>query len=206
MSNSTSTLKSFAERGCVGPTIKTRSGIYFNLLNPSPDDVRIEDIAWALAHTCRFGGHCCKFYSVAEHSWLAAQTASRYGHGPNAQLAILMHDAAEAYAGDVVKPLKNLIGVLFAEIESRIEQAIGTRFGIDFDAHREVIHQFDFGMLIQEKYALFDISADEPIWAGEEHAIHAKVPIEGLYPRKAYYRFQGHFQAIMDQVGLERAE
>jgi uncharacterized protein len=87
----------------VGPWISTQSGRFYPL-NPRPDDVNIEDIATALSNVCRFAGHVVDFYSVAQHSVVVSSLlASR---GPRFQLFGLLHDAAEAYLGDMASPVK----------------------------------------------------------------------------------------------------
>lgn len=84
--------------------IKTYTGILFDLATFDQSKLDIRDIAHALSMQCRFNGHCKKFYSVAEHcvraSWLV-------GHGATSHA--LMHDASEAYVGDVVSPLKRML-------------------------------------------------------------------------------------------------
>jgi len=85
--------------------ILLRSGTMHDLLNPAANgDPIIEDIAHALANICRWTGHTSRFYSVAEHCIRAAAIAP-----PECKLHVLMHDAAEAYLGDVATPLKNLL-------------------------------------------------------------------------------------------------
>jgi uncharacterized protein len=91
--------------GCGMSKILLRSGTMHDLLNPAANgDPIIEDIAHALANICRWTGHTSRFYSVAEHCTRAAAIAP-----PECKLHVLMHDAAEAYLGDVATPLKNLL-------------------------------------------------------------------------------------------------
>jgi hypothetical protein len=106
----------------IGPTILTRSGIYFDFEAPTPAMVCIEDIACALSRICRFTGHGRHFYSVAEHSVLTS-----YLVDPDHQFAALMHDAAEAYIGDVSRPLKSLMPD-YKRIEARVEAVIASAF------------------------------------------------------------------------------
>lgn len=153
--------------GCVGNTIKLRSGIYFDLADPKPEMVSIEDIAGALAKICRFGGQCGVFYSVAEHSAMCARQASRDRLPVDAVKAIILHDAAEAYVGDMVKPLKIMLPQ-FTAIESAVESAIEAAFGVDFHFWKPQIREIDHAMLIAERRYLFD--ADGVTWAGENEA------------------------------------
>ncbi len=120
-----------------GPWIPTYTGKRFFPLDPRPEDICIKDIAHALSHIGRFGGHTREFYSVAQHSVLVSlhvsQDWSRQG---------LLHDAAEAYVGDVVAPLKpgtyffthshNSEGPLFyfTTVEDRIQFAISQAFDV----------------------------------------------------------------------------
>jgi hypothetical protein len=85
----------------------TYTGTQFFLTDPHPDDVLVEDIAHALSMVCRFGGHTQVFYSVAQHSDLCRELVARW-HPKNytLQLHALLHDASEAYLGDIVRPLK----------------------------------------------------------------------------------------------------
>lgn len=104
--------------------ISTRSGRNVSLLNPSSGQIEIGDIAHGLAHQCRFNGQTTKFYSVAQHSVLVASILPE-----ELKLAGLLHDAAEAYLGDIVQPLKILLPE-FAEIESRFMAKISERFSV----------------------------------------------------------------------------
>ena len=104
----------------------SRSGLTLDLLNPTLDMIVWDDIAEALAKACRFGGHCRGFYSVAQHSLLVAQLMPRrwraYG---------LLHDAHEAFTGDLISPLKALIGEPIRRIERRLDALIYQAAGID---------------------------------------------------------------------------
>lgn len=134
--------------------IQTVSGVAFDLLNPRPEDVRLKDIAWSLSRQCRFNGHTLKFYSVAEHSVLVSATVP-VGH----ELAGLLHDAAEAYIGDMVSPFKRAAGLAHttvAAIERNIEHAIGDKFGLSFwELHHSQVKRADIRVLAREKLAMF---------------------------------------------------
>lgn len=90
-----------AEQPRDGDWIATYTGRKFWVMDPRMEEVHIHDIAHGLALTCRFGGQCHEYYSVAQHSVLVSQNVE-----PEFALLALLHDAAEAYVGDVVNPLK----------------------------------------------------------------------------------------------------
>ena len=81
--------------------IQTYNGKLFSLIDPQPEDVHIADIIESLSKQCRFVGHCKYFYSVAQHSVIVSNIVNE-----EERLAALMHDAVEAYIGDISKPLK----------------------------------------------------------------------------------------------------
>lgn len=112
--------------------ITTRSGRQVSLLDPQPNQIDISDIAHGLAFQCRFNGQTTRFYSVAQHSLMVAAILPDY-----LKLAGLLHDAAEAYVGDVIQPLKQLLPE-FHLIEHRFMQVIGLRLGINLGHHAEV--------------------------------------------------------------------
>lgn len=149
--------------GCVGNTIKVFAGHYVDLRNPDPATIEIKSIARALSRICRFGGHCSEFYSVAEHSFKATYLALCDECDIAIQRAVLLHDATEAYLGDMVKPLKIMLPA-YSEIESNFERVIGERFGVDFEAHREAVTYYDMIMLKAEKKHFF--GRDEVEWYG----------------------------------------
>lgn len=118
---------------CRGATIAIYGGGYFDYLNPDPASIRLDDIATVLGRVCRFAGHCRSFYSVAQHSVLVSEIVP-----PEHAVAGLLHDAAEAYTGDIPKPLKWLLGDTFEQIERRVEAAVFARFGLPADLPPEV--------------------------------------------------------------------
>ena len=99
------------------------TGTRVNPLKLTPADVSVVDIAHALSRQCRYNGHVEGFLSVARHSLWVAEHLEH--HGPAIALAGLMHDAAEAYLGDMIRPLKRgPLGAQYREVEARIEAAI----------------------------------------------------------------------------------
>jgi uncharacterized protein len=153
--------------GYVGSTIKLCSGIYFDLAQPDPCAIQIRDIAGPLSKICRFGAQLpgSLFYSVAEHSVNCWQAAREWwpGEPPAFYRAVLLHDAAEAFIGDMVRPLKELLPA-YREIEQRIERAIEQRFAVSFADPR--IKEVDNALLIAEKRAIW--GSDGQAWEGEE--------------------------------------
>lgn len=112
-----------------GGWIQTYTGRKFWPLDPRPEDIVVEDIAHALALTCRFTGHVREFYSVAQHSVLVSQNCQ-----PEDALWGLLHDASEAYIADVSRPLKKEWAFReYRAAEARLEIAICNRFGLPLD-------------------------------------------------------------------------
>ena len=136
--------------------IQTYTGRRFDILDPRPEDVCLEDIAHALSMQCRFNGHCREFYSVGEHSVRVARILP-----PELQAHGLLHDAAEAYIGDMVRPLKQLLPA-FADVERNIMLTVNFRFfGCSYptDAAKAEIKRADNTMLATEAR---DLMADPP--------------------------------------------
>src|SRR3954452_7056470 len=115
-----------------GPYLQTVSGRFVNPFDPDPDQLDIADIARALANVCRFRGHCRSFYSVAQHSVIVSQLVEERGGDVEDVFAALMHDATEAYLGDMPHPIKHrsALGAAFKEAEAHLEQVIAQRFHI----------------------------------------------------------------------------
>lgn len=120
---------------CNDGLFNTFSGKVINLRYPTEDMIDIRDIAQGLANTCRFGGQCRPFYSVAQHSVLVAAMAPE-----NIKKEALLHDASEAYLGDVIKPLKVLLGAGYRSIETIFEQVIAQKYLLYTDdwTHEEI--------------------------------------------------------------------
>lgn len=114
--------------------MQTYTGKRFDPLNPDPSLIDIQDIAHALSNICRFGGHSSRFYSVAEHSVLVGEALWNLHHDADLALAGLLHDAAEAYLGDVPRPLKYRPEFkFFREAEDKLLGMIAERF-LDWNA------------------------------------------------------------------------
>lgn len=120
------------------------SGRRLDLLQPSPDDIAIEDIAHGLARVARWNGQTAgnDAFSVAQHSLIVEQiVSSRHpGWERRWQLAALLHDAPEYVVGDLISPFKAAIGFDYKAFELRLLEAIHVRFGLPAQLPDDVTH------------------------------------------------------------------
>jgi uncharacterized protein len=172
--------------GCLNNTIKVSAGHYVDLANPDPSTIEVKSIAAALSKVCRFGGHCPQFYSVAEHCIHATAMACSEGYTGDALIAVFLHDAAEAYIGDMVKPLKVTMPQ-YGEAEQRIETAIQAAFGVDFSKWMDVIKRFDRAMLKAEKVTMWPEDTEK--WAGFSEIEDRVVKFQFWEPSQAEMQF-----------------
>ena len=110
------------------------SGRRLDLLDPSPLDIEVEDIAHGLARVARWNGQTKgpHVFSVAQHSLFVEAIASELAPGLDApgRLAALLHDAPEYVVGDLITPLKSVIGGAYGQVEARLLGAVHRRFGL----------------------------------------------------------------------------
>ena len=110
------------------------SGRRLDLLDPTPVDIEIEDIAHGLAFVARWNGQTRGDwpYSVAEHSLLVEEMFARANPGIGARwrLAALLHDAPEYVIGDMISPVKSAVGPGYGELDQRLTAAVHLRFGL----------------------------------------------------------------------------
>lgn len=166
--------------------IQTYTGKQFEFERPTLDMLDIEDIAHALSGTARYNHHTRDFYSVAQHACIVASCAPR-----EIALAALLHDAAEAYTGDMVSPLKRMCPD-FKRVEKVIEALVCEKFGVDI--HDARIKELDMRILINEKRDLFVVQRN---WKVEE--TYAPLPIGTIVaqpPREAKMNFLNAFVAL----------
>jgi 5'-deoxynucleotidase YfbR-like HD superfamily hydrolase len=166
------------------PYVSTFLGNRFYPLEPRIDHVAIEDIAHGLAFQCRFNGQTQEFYSVAQHSLIVASLVPT-----ELRLAALLHDAAEAYLGDMVKPLKVLLPA-FAAIEDQVGAIIAAAFDIDFSNYAP-IKRADLIALATEKRDLMPHSAER--WAYLDGIRALPQPIVSMSPGQAKQEFLNEF-------------
>lgn len=118
----------------VGQILVLPSRTYVTPLHMQPEQVHINDIARALSRICRFNGHVAGYISVAEHSVMVSYLVPE-------ELALegLLHDASEAYLGDMTRPVKRHPDMAsYVEAEERAHLAVATAFGLNYPHHADV--------------------------------------------------------------------
>ena len=118
------------------------SGRRLDLLDPTPLDIELEDIAHGLAFVARWNGQTTGDwpYSVAEHSLLVETLVTRLDPGfpPRWRLAALLHDAPEYVIGDMISPVKTAVGPGYGALDARLTAAIHLRFGLPAEIPKSV--------------------------------------------------------------------
>lgn len=174
----------------IRPDILTYTGKYFDFINPHNNEFNIYDIAHALSNVCRFAGHTREFYSVAQHSVMVARICMRTARPADVidcGRAGLLHDAAEAYIGDITRPLKQLLPD-YKVIEQRIEAALLNAFGIDsLPEQTKLVKHADLVMLATEQRDLMPAHSDE--WQLISGIEPLPEIINPWYPEKAEREF-----------------
>jgi len=172
-----------------GGWIQTFTGRKFFPLAPRAEDVLIEDIAHALSNICRYGGHCREFYSVAQHCCMVAD------HMPEFHLEGLMHDAAEAYLGDMVRPVKHDPSMRgFRVAEAKLEEIIVNVFDLDGSSEvQALIKEHDNRALFTERKFLLDHQSEEWTLKAEPFPIAYLVAWDSEY---AEHQFLNRFYKL----------
>jgi len=129
-------------------TIQTVGGRYFDFADPDESMIDVCDIAHSLSNQCRFTGHPKTFYSVAEHSVWCSHIVP-----PDDAAAALLHDAAEAYCGDMSSPLKALLPE-YKMIEKRVEAVVMRRFGIALPLPASVKTADNLMLRLEQRFAM----------------------------------------------------
>jgi hypothetical protein len=168
--------------------IQTYVGKQFWPLAPRAEDLDIRDIAHSLSLQCRFNGHCRVFYSVAEHSVrVAAQLPD--------ELALwgLLHDAAEAYLGDLTRPLRRQVEARwFNEAEDRLLKVIAATFGLTWPMPPSVRAADDVLLVTEAR----DLMVEPPTsWSIEAEPLPER--IEPRAPAAAEALFLERYEALI---------
>lgn len=165
-----------------------------SLLNYSVEDVDIDEIAHALANTCRFGGHCKRYYSVAEHCVIMSEIMEEEFAHTGLMLAALLHDASEYMLTDVPKPFKGLMPE-YEKYEDKIMSVIEEKF--DVNCRSEVIKQVDKEMVISEAKALFDTPEWIETWPYQPIEDFESKYLACHEPDAAYFSFMSRFRELI---------
>jgi len=185
------------------------SGRRLDLLNPSPLDIEIEDIAHGLARVARWNGQTQgeHAFSVAQHSIVVEHLVVGLEPGIEQRwrLAALLHDAPEYVIGDMISPFKSALGVDYKSFEHRLEAAIHVRFGLPPtlpEGIAKLIKRADRISAYLEATALagFDLAEagrifGRPRGRGAE-AMSALLPLEPLAPVEAADQYRERFAAL----------
>jgi 5'-deoxynucleotidase YfbR-like HD superfamily hydrolase len=169
-----------------GDWFVTFTGRRFYPLDPRVEDIDILDIAHALSLQTRWNGHCKTFYSIASHSLACLKVAETEGRSEEARRWALMHDTAEAYTGDIIRPIKRSLGVIegsegpaegmrlfpFQRLEDALLRIIAERFGLPWPMP-DVVHTIDNRMLVTEAVNLTNYEQAEH-WIYEKPWAHIK--------------------------------
>lgn len=182
--------------------IITYTGRQFWPLDPRPEDVCLEDIAHALSNLCRFNGHCRSFYSVAQHSVLVSENCVFAFRG-------LLHDAAEAYLGDMSRPMKrSRLGGAYQLAEIHLQDTILLHFGfnqsdsIGAEIEKDAVKLVDNRLLMTEKEQL--VIPHSHIWTDIQGKgnLPLSIKINPLYPPEAEQLFLAKFHELKNQIKM----
>ena len=187
-----------AIKSAVGPTIMLSSGNYFDLLDPAGSRFQLRDIAQGLGNACRFAGQCSSFYSVAEHSWHASFLVPQ-----SLAFAALMHDAAEAFIGDVTRPLKSLLPA-YKDIEREIERVIAERFALADLCSHPIVKTVDLRLLAAEQAAM--MPAHDDTWSGMAGIDVPEIDFKLWSPPEAARRWLLRAEALIGSFSASELE
>lgn len=185
------------------------SGRRLDLLDPSPFDIEIEDIAHGLARVARWNGQTIgeHAFSVAQHSCVVEDIAAHIQPGlePKWRLAALLHDASEYVIGDMISPFKAALGVNYKAFEARLETAIHLRFGLPPKTPANIktlIKKADRACAYFEATQLAGFGKKESlsIFGGPPADYHLE--IDPLSASMAQARYLERFQVLAEAVGI----
>lgn len=179
-------------------------GLFFDYDFPRASDIEIRDIACSLSKIVRFAGHVEWFWSVAAHSLLVARIVKDQGAPNRLQLAALLHDAHEAYIGDVPTPLKRKMGAMYEDLKDTVDDAIALRFGLDASLFEDgLVKAADAIALRSEAAALKRSGGYDERWSrawapGLEKPVPKYMPDDVSYPLQTEQRFLAAFRLLAE--------
>jgi len=184
------------------------SGRRLDLLDPSPLDVEIEDIAHGLARVARWNGQTVgeHAFSVAQHCIVVEDIVRRLKPGiePRWRLAALLHDAPEYVIGDMISPFKAALGVDYRAFEDRLEAAIHIRFGLPVRtpvAIKKLIKQADRACAFFEATQLAGFSHEESLAFFDAPPPGYNLHIEPQPPAVAQVRYVQRYNVLSEAAG-----
>ena len=189
------------------------SGRRLDLLDPSPLDIEIEDIAHGLARVARWNGQTLgeHAFSVAQHSLIVEEIAVHLQHGldPRWRLAALLHDAPEYVIGDMISPFKAALGLDYKTFEARLEAAVHLRFGLPPRtpvAVKTLIKQADRGCAFFEAVQLAGFSPQEALTLFGRPPRGYGLVIQPMSPADAQARYLERFRLLTEATGFAGAQ
>ncbi|HEX5379857.1 MAG TPA: HD family hydrolase [Phenylobacterium sp.] len=188
------------------------SGRRLDLLDPSPMDIEIEDIAHGLARVARWNGQTIgdHAFSVAQHSVVVEEICAHIEPGlePKWRLAALLHDASEYVIGDMISPFKAALGYDYKLFEERLENAIHIRFGLPARtpvAIKKLIKQADRACAYFEATQLAGFGPDESVEFFGAPPQGYVLQIEPLAPSQAQVRYVQRYHVLSEAAGFAKA-
>ena len=185
------------------------SGRRLDLLDPSPMDIEIEDIAHGLARVARWNGQTVgeHAFSVAQHSVVVEDICAHLQPAlePRWRLAALLHDASEYVIGDMISPFKAALGFDYKKFEERLETAIHIRFGIPARTPAEIkrlIKQADRACAFFEATQLAGFNHQEALEFFDPPPIGYDLVIEPLAPAQAQARYIQRYHVLSEAAGF----
>jgi 5'-deoxynucleotidase YfbR-like HD superfamily hydrolase len=183
------------------------SGRRLDLLDPSPLDIEIEDIAHGLARVARWNGQTKgdHAFSVAQHSVLVASLVADFRPGASSAdlLGALLHDAPEYVIGDMISPFKTALGVDYRQFEERLNAAVRLRFGLAPRMAEDVricVKQADQAAAFYEATRLAGFDIDEALAFFGPPPPGPAPDMAPLSPTDAQALFLTRFEALMAEV------
>ncbi|MEN0652905.1 MULTISPECIES: HD family hydrolase [Hyphobacterium] len=186
------------------------SGRRLDLLNPSPFDIEIDDIAHGLARVARWNGQTRgdHAFSVAEHSLEVEHITGFLYPDLEAKwrLAALLHDSSEYVIGDMISPFKAALGIDYKLFEEKLEHAVHARFGLPAKTPVEVKRKIKRADHI---CAWFEATQIAGFSEAESNAFFGKPPaglditIDPAPPKEAQKRFVDRFETLLANVEAE---
>lgn len=184
------------------------SGRRLDLLDPSPMDIEIEDIAHGLARVARWNGQTVgeHAFSVAQHSVVVEEIVAHIQPNvePRWRLAALLHDASEYVIGDMISPFKAALGVNYKDFEERLENAIHVRFGLPARTPapiKSLIKQADRACAFFEATQLAGFTHEESLAFFDAPPAGYSLTIEPQPPAAAQLRYIERFHLLSEAAG-----